>query len=419
MAYQSGKTYYLIPTCEVLSTNDVNNILNKKKQPHALNTKGTGGHYNNRNCNLWTLDYSTDMQWKVEIPAEGGYARILCAGDTSYGLDYYHGEDDNGNCDIYKVAGNENDSKVNFITVNATENLYKIQCYKDNTGNNLYLTAMGNSDSKEVTNGTDVRWQALDSSKTTFQIWWLVPVEDVKEGTTTDSTSWNLISPPTNINDVDIMATYNAPLPFTGSSFTLNNVPDKLFSRGIENNVQLHRGSGFKSDVRDFQASYQNIINAISDAVEVMYGHRNFNAKNICYFLFGEYDSSVGIHHGVDMAIGENSPIKALISGSVKYVNKNIGKVVIKNEDGQTCSCYHHMNDVTVSVGDNVVAGVSQIGIEGKKGYANGSHLHFEIRKESESGGAVPENYNFNTQMASIIPYGYMKKAVEIYKNKK
>ena len=192
MAYQRGKTYYLIPTCEVLSTNDVNNILNKKKQPHALNTKGTGSHYNNRNCNLWTLDYSTDMQWKVEIPAEGGYARILCAGDTSYGLDYYHGKDDKDNCDIYKVAGNENDSKVNFITVNATENLYKIQCYKDNTGNNLYLTAMGNSDSKEVTNGTDVRWQALDSSKTTFQIWWLLPVEDVKEGTTNVTKNINL-----------------------------------------------------------------------------------------------------------------------------------------------------------------------------------------------------------------------------------
>ncbi len=182
MAYQSGKTYYLVPRFWVSSTTSRENILNKKTKPLALNTKGTGSHYNNRNCNLWTLDYSTDMQWKVEIPAEGGYARILCAGDTSYGIDYYHGEDDNGNCDIYKVAGNENDSKVNFITVNATENLYKIQCYKDNTGNNLYLTAMGNSDSKEVTNGTDVRWQALDSSKTTFQIWWLLPVEDVKEG---------------------------------------------------------------------------------------------------------------------------------------------------------------------------------------------------------------------------------------------
>lgn len=418
MAYQSGKTYYLVPRFRVSGTTSRENILNKKTKPLALNTQGTGSHYNNRNCNLWTLDYSTDMQWKVEIPAEGGYARILCAGDTSYGLDYYYAASNKGNCDIYKVAGNENDSKVNFITISAANNYYRIQCYRNNTGNDLYLTAVRDSNGK-FDNGCDVRWCALDPEIPTEQTWWLVPVEDVKEGTTTGGTSWNLISPPANINDVDIMATYNAPLPFTGSSFKLNNVPDKLFSRGIENNVQMHRGSGFKSDVRDFQASYQNIINAISDAVEVMYGHRNFNAKNICYFLFGEYDSSVGIHHGVDMAIGENSPIKALISGSVKSVDKSIGKVVIENEDGQTRSCYHHMNDVTVSVGDNVVAGVTQIGIEGKKGYANGSYLHFEIRKKGESGGAVPGNYNFNTQMESIIPYGYMKKAVEIYKNKK
>ena len=148
MAYQRGKTYYLIPACEVLSTNDVNNILNKKKQPHALNTQGTGSHYNNRNCNLWTLDYSTDMQWKVEIPAEGGYARILCAGDTSYGLDYYYAKDNKDNCDIYKVAGNENDSKVNFITISAANNYYRIQCYRNNTGNNLYLTAVRNSNGK-------------------------------------------------------------------------------------------------------------------------------------------------------------------------------------------------------------------------------------------------------------------------------
>ena len=76
MAYQSGKTYYLIPACEAPGTNDVNNILNKKKQPHALNTQGTGGHYNNRNCNLWTLDYSTDMQWKVDVYKRQVYSDI-------------------------------------------------------------------------------------------------------------------------------------------------------------------------------------------------------------------------------------------------------------------------------------------------------------------------------------------------------
>ena len=191
MAYQSGKTYYLVPRFWVSGTTSRENILNKKTKPLALNTKGTGGHYNNRNCNLWTLDYSTDMQWKVEIPAEGGYARILCAGDTSYGLDYYHGKDDNGNCDIYKVAGNENDSKVNFITISAANNYYRIQCYRNNTGNNLYLTAVRNSNGK-FDNGCDVRWCALDPKIPMEQTWWLVPVEDVKEGTTNVTKNINL-----------------------------------------------------------------------------------------------------------------------------------------------------------------------------------------------------------------------------------
>lgn len=191
MAYQSGKTYYLVPRFWVSSTTSRENILNKKTKPLALNTKGTGGHYNNRDCNLWTLDYSTDMQWKVEIPAEGGYARILCAGDTSYGLDYYYAKDNKDNCDIYKVAGNENDSKVNFITISAANNYYRIQCYRNNTGNNLYLTAVRNSNGK-FDNGCDVRWCALDPKIPMEQTWWLVPVEDVKEGTTNVTKNINL-----------------------------------------------------------------------------------------------------------------------------------------------------------------------------------------------------------------------------------
>lgn len=191
MAYQSGKTYYLVPRFWVSSTTSRENILNKKTKPLALNTKGTGGHYNNRDCNLWTLDYSTDMQWKVEIPAEGGYARILCAGDTSYGLDYYYAKDNKDNCDIYKVAGNENDSKVNFITISAANNYYRIQCYRNNTGNNLYLTAVRNSNGK-FDNGCDVRWCALDPKIPMEQTWWLVPVEDVKEGETNVTKNINL-----------------------------------------------------------------------------------------------------------------------------------------------------------------------------------------------------------------------------------
>lgn len=186
MAYQNGKTYYLIPLCATGDAAYNRKILNKQVQPIALNTRGVGSHYNNRNVNVYSLDWSTDMQWKVMI--YDGFARILCAGNTAYGLDYYYSTSNpnnpnNRNCDIYQVNGNYEDSKINFRTINASENLYKIQCYRNDADNDLYLTAMGTS------NGSDVRWQPLDSSKATQQTWWLVPIEDVSESGGTIPTS--------------------------------------------------------------------------------------------------------------------------------------------------------------------------------------------------------------------------------------
>ena len=190
MAYQNGKTYYLIPTCATGDAAYNQKILNKQVQPLSLNIRGTGNHYNNRNVNVYSLDWSTDMQWKVMV--YDGYARILCAGNTAYGLDYYYGSSNPGNCDIYQISGNDEDSKINFRTINASENLYRIQCYKNNADNNLYLTATGS------TNGADVRWQPLDSSKAAQQTWWLVPIENISENTTPTPT---IPSTPNEIKD--------------------------------------------------------------------------------------------------------------------------------------------------------------------------------------------------------------------------
>ena len=177
MAYENGKTYYLIPTCATGDATYNQKILNKEVRPLALNNAGvSASHYNKRNVNVYSLDWGTDMQWKVQV--YNGFARILCAGNTAFGLDYYYGNDNAGNCDIYQVSGNDEDSKINFRTINASENLYKLQCYRNNVENNLYLTVIPNS-SGTFTNGCDVRWQPLDASKATQQTWWLVPIEDV------------------------------------------------------------------------------------------------------------------------------------------------------------------------------------------------------------------------------------------------
>ena len=188
MAYENGKTYYLIPICATGDAAYNQKILNKQVQPLSLNIQGTGNHYNNRNVNVYSLDWSTDMQWKVMV--YDGYARILCAGNTAYGLDYYYGSSNPGNCYIYQISGNDEDSKINFRTINASENLYRIQCYRNNADNDLYLTVTGTA------NGADVRWQPLDASKATQQTWWLVPIEDVNANSGNASTDINYLTYP-------------------------------------------------------------------------------------------------------------------------------------------------------------------------------------------------------------------------------
>lgn len=154
MAYQSGKTYYIVPLAN---------------QNLALNLAGVTSITNNRNVNIYTKDNSIDQRWVVRV--YDGYAHILCAGNTNYGLDYYYGSNNPGNCDIYQITGNTEDSKINFRTVNASENIYRIQCYRNNADNNLYLTA------SSLSAGADVRWSALDYSKDNFQKWKLIEVD--------------------------------------------------------------------------------------------------------------------------------------------------------------------------------------------------------------------------------------------------
>ena len=68
MAYENGKTYYLIPTCATGDAAYNQKILNKEVSPLALNTAGVSDyHYNNRNVNVYSLDWSADMQWKVMV----------------------------------------------------------------------------------------------------------------------------------------------------------------------------------------------------------------------------------------------------------------------------------------------------------------------------------------------------------------
>ena len=264
MAYQNGKTYYIIPTCATGDAAYNQKILNKEVRPLALNTAGvSASHYNKRNVNVYSLDWGTDMQWKVEL--HSGFARILCAGNPSYGLDYYYGNDNPGNCDIYQISGNDEDSKINFRTINASENLYKLQCYRNNVENDLYLTVMPNS-SGSFTNGCDVRWQPLDASKATQQTWWLVPIEDVSSNNSSGSGNSSSTSKTLPLVETvnQYYKDYNEEIRQRGCALCTGLMISKFYGSSANNNVEYFYNNYWGAYGYNWNSPNANISAAIN-----------------------------------------------------------------------------------------------------------------------------------------------------------
>lgn len=85
-------------------------------------------------------------------------------------------------------------------------------------------------------------------------------------------------------------------------------------------------------------------------------------------------------HNGVDLAIGQGTPIYASKSGYVTTATYNYvwgNYVTINHMDGFS-TLYAHMTYFTVSSGDYVEQG-EIIGYVGSTGYSTGPHLHFTI----------------------------------------
>lgn len=172
MAWESGKVYWICP---------VNN------RNVALSVRGDSQVSQNRDVFLYTKEDIADQLWKIVLYEDEGCARILTTLNENYGLNIYHSTK---NCDIYTVNGNEQDSKINFRTVDGPNNIYRIQSYYgNNENNNDYLTASA------AASGASVTWQGLNESNNN-QLWVLIEKTDEGSGgeTGTSEVTWPLPS---------------------------------------------------------------------------------------------------------------------------------------------------------------------------------------------------------------------------------
>lgn len=152
--YESGKVYWICPVETIDGVDTVN--LNV-----ALSVRGDSVVSQNRDVFLYKRENINDQLWLVTV--ENGFARIKSTLDTDYALNIYLST---GNCDIHTWADNLEDSKINFRTIDPDQNTYRIQSYRNNMDNNLYLTA-----SKAASGGL-VTWMVLNKSP--LQKWQLV-----------------------------------------------------------------------------------------------------------------------------------------------------------------------------------------------------------------------------------------------------
>lgn len=103
------------------------------------------------------------------------------------------------------------------------------------------------------------------------------------------------------------------------------------------------------------------------------------------YIISSPYgDRGSEFHRGLDMATSQGEPIHAVKSGTVikaEYHNSWGNVVAIQHEDGST-ALYAHQQQYAVKVGDKVSQS-QLIGYVGSTGNSTGSHLHFELCKDS------------------------------------
>lgn len=107
---------------------------------------------------------------------------------------------------------------------------------------------------------------------------------------------------------------------------------------------------------------------------------------------YGWRFNNTNFHTGIDIA-GSGVYGKSVVasnSGRVAYVQTTYtdgvgyGKYVIVDHGGGYTSLYAHLSSISVSVGDVVTRGVSEIGKVGSTGWSTGPHLHFEVRVDGK-----------------------------------
>lgn len=96
-----------------------------------------------------------------------------------------------------------------------------------------------------------------------------------------------------------------------------------------------------------------------------------------------EFDGTA-YHFGIDIQTDTGTNVYASNGGTVSYVNQtnSCGLMIIIDHDGRVQTCYAHLSEALVELGDKVYQG-QNIALSGNTGSSTAPHLHFEVRLDT------------------------------------
>jgi murein DD-endopeptidase MepM/ murein hydrolase activator NlpD len=97
------------------------------------------------------------------------------------------------------------------------------------------------------------------------------------------------------------------------------------------------------------------------------------------------------VHRGIDIAVPEGTPVRAMAPGRVHFAGtmSGYGQVIIIEHNRHTRSLYAHLSEIHVRAGQ-ALQGRPVIGLSGATGRVTGPHLHFEILHRGRPEDPVP-----------------------------
>ena len=180
---------------------------------------------------------------------------------------------------------------------------------------------------------------------------------------------------------------------------TVTNMPTNVYTDDTE---KFHPKSGMRNGTWSANGG-ADIEQKMRNYYYTVYKTNPVSNSQYLYNLYGAKLTGYSTYHlGVDICHGQGSPIYSAHSGKVIYIRPENGQVAIY--DGRYTYHYLHMTNIKVNLNDTVVAGETNIGLEGKEGWANGFHVHLEIYKDKHA-SAAQDAVLINQDIPTVCPY--------------